>query len=293
MHPVLIIIGFFQLRSYSFFIALGGVLSFCFLKMRQKEMGLRGNEDYWLLVNTIVVSGFIGARLVYLLLEVPFSSPHFLRILLTVNNGFSIFGFLAAVLAGVYCYSRILKLDFVRLLDYVCVIIPFWQAIGRVGCFMTGCCFGLPPLHHLPWAVTFTDPGAAVPREFLGVPLHPAQLYEALGDAILAAFLYVVVLRGIEKGRLSRGLVCAVYLAGYGTLRFILEWFRGDTRSLFGVITVGQALALGLLASSVVFFWIARRRSDKCLQSQNAGSKVPPTLGTDVSKPNKEVPCAS
>ena len=286
MHPVLLKIGFFQLRSYSALIALGGILSFWFLNKRQKEMGLRGSQDFWLLVNVIAGSGFIGARLVYLLLEVPFNSPHFLRILFAVNIGFSIFGFIAAVLVGVYCYSRILKLDFLRLLDYVCVVIPFWQALGRVGCFMRGCCFGLPSLHCLPWAVTFTNPDAAVPREFLGVPLHPAQLYEAVGDTLLAAFLYAIILRRIEKGRLPRGFVCAVYLAGYGILRFVLEWFRGDARPLFGVITVGQTLAMGLLALSIVFFGIARKHSSNCLQSRTDGNKVAKMLGADASKPN-------
>ena len=260
MYPVLLKIGVFQLRSYNVFIAAGGILSFYLLKTREKKMGLRGNEDFWLLVNTIIASGFIGARLMYMLLEVPFSSPSFWRILFGINTGFSVFGFVAAVWVGIYCYSRALKLDFVRLLDYVCVIIPLWQAFGRVGCWMNGCCFGRAPLHHLPWAVTFTDPDAALPREFLGVPLHPAQLYEAAGDGLLAAFLYAIILRGIERGRFYRGLVCAGYLAGYGMLRFVLEWFRGDTQPYWGSISVGQALALGMLMLSVMFFMVARRR---------------------------------
>ena len=72
MYPVLLKIGVFQLRSYNVFIAAGGILSFYLLKTREKKMGLRGNEDFWLLVNTIIASGFIGARLMYMLLEVPF-----------------------------------------------------------------------------------------------------------------------------------------------------------------------------------------------------------------------------
>ena len=258
MHPVLLKIGLFQLRSYNVLIALGGILFFCLLKTLDKRMGLRRSEDFWLLVNTIVASGFIGARLMHMLLEVPFSSPSFWRILFGINTGFSVFGFVAGVWLGIYCYSRALKLDFVRLLDYVCVIIPLWQAFGRVGCWMNGCCLGRVPVHHLPWAATFTDPNAALPREFLGIPLHPAQLYEAVGDVLLTALLYGILLRGIERGRFSRGLVCAGYLAGYGVLRFVLEWFRGDTKPYWDGISVGQALALGMLALSVMFFMATR-----------------------------------
>ena len=274
MLPVLLKIGLIQLRSYNVLIALGGILSFYLLKAWDKRMGLRGSGDFWLLINTIIVSGFIGARLMHMVLEVPFSSPSFWRILFGINTGFSVFGFVAAVWLGVYCYSRALKLDFLRLLDYVCVVIPLWQAFGRVGCWMNGCCFGRVPLHHLPWATTFTDPNAAIPREFLGVPLHPAQLYEAAGDALLAAFLYVIILRGIERGRFARGLVCAGYLAGYGMLRFVLEWFRGDTKPYWDGISVGQALAFGMLMLSVIFFMAVCRRDGGRPQGRVADKKV-------------------
>lgn len=274
MLPVLLKIGFLELRSYNVLIALGGILFFCLLKTWDKRMGLRGSGDFWLLVNTIIVSGFIGGRLMHMLLEVPFSSPSFWRILFGINTGFSVFGFVAAVWASVYCYSRVLKLDFVRLLDYVCVIIPIWQAFGRVGCWMNGCCFGRAPLHYLPWATTFTNLDAAIPREFLGVPLHPAQFYEAAGDILIAAFLYVIVLRGIEMGRFARGLVCAGYLAGYGILRFVLEWFRGDTKPYWADISVGQALAFGMLMLSVMFFMAVRRRGGGLPKDRVANRKV-------------------
>jgi phosphatidylglycerol:prolipoprotein diacylglycerol transferase len=139
---------------------------------------------------------------------------------------------------------------------------------------MNGCCFGRVSLHHLPWATIFTDPDAAIPREFLGVPLHPAQLYEAAGDVLLAAFLYVIVLRGIERGRFARGLVCVGYLVGYGMLRFVLEWFRGDTKPYWGGISVGQALAFGMMMLSVIFFLAARRRDGGRPQDRVADKKV-------------------
>lgn len=286
MDPILLKLGTFELPSYRVFIALGGILFFYFLKRRQKEMGLRRKEDFWLLLNVVAISGFVGARLVFLFLEEPLGSPRFWHELVAVNSGFSIFGFVLGILFGVFCYGRILKLDVVRLLDYVFLLIPLWQLCGRMGCFMTGCCYGRPIQHHLPWAVTFTNPAAAIPRNLLGVPLHPAQLYEVLGDGFILLFLYAVILRGIRRGRHPAGLVCVSYLVGYGILRFILEWFRGDTQPFLGPVTSGQALALGLLTLGI-FIGVVCRRRDERSQGRTSEAPIGNALNLNVSPHNR------
>ncbi len=268
MYPILMQIGPFRLRSYDVFVAVGGYLAFRFLKSRESEIGFRRAADFWVLVSTIIGSGFIGARLFYMLLNMPSGWEGLWRKLISINSHLTVFGFIAGVLIGTFVYSHIHKIDSVRLLDYVCLMVPIWQVFGRLGCFMNGCCSGRPVQGDVLWAVTFSDLQSAIPKEFLGVRLHPAQLYEASAVAVLAAILWFT-LREIEEGRFGRGLVCVGYCAGYGAIRFVNEWFRADTRFVRGAaITVGQAFSISLMLLAVVFLMVMR--SD----SRYSGSKL-------------------
>lgn len=261
MYPILMQIGSFRLRSYDVFVAVGGYLAFRFLKSRESEIGFRKAADFWVLVSTIIGSGFIGARLFYMLLNMPSGWEGFWRNLVSINSYFTVFGFIAGVLIGTFVYSHIHKIDSVRLLDYVCLSVAIWQVFGRFGCFVNGCCFGRPVQGDVFWAVTFSDPHSAIPKEFLGMRLHPAQLYEASAVAVLAAILWFT-LRGIEKGRFGRGLVCFGYCAGYGAIRFVNEWFRADTRFVPATaVTVGQAFSMSLMLLAVVFLMVMRNDS--------------------------------
>jgi len=87
-----------------------------------------------------------------------------------------------------------------------------------------------------------------VPLEWQGVPLHPTQLYEAFGNALIAFAMYRLLVR-TEKSR--PGLVVAAYFACYGVERFFLEFYRGDTVPLAFGLTAGQGLGLGLIAAAV------------------------------------------
>lgn len=260
MCPTLLHLGAFELRSYAFFIALGGILSFLFLKTRERAMGLERADEFWMLVNTVLFSGFIGARAASLLFQLPLGAHEFRSALFAVNRGFSVFGFIAGILGGVYLFCRVFRRDFTRIFDYICCIIPLWQVFGRLGCFFRGCCYGIPARAGTPWALSFNNPDSAVPAALLGVPLHPAQLYEAAGDALLAVILYFILLR-VEKGRLPGGSVCAGYCAGYGLIRFVCELFRAGNHPFNGLpVTSGQILSLILMLAGGALFLAARRR---------------------------------
>ncbi len=252
MHPILVHFGFFDLRSYAVLTAIGVVVSFMFLKTRQRRMGLRGETDYWALVYTLVASGFVGARLVGMIFAGESASTTFWRRLFAVEGNFSVFGLIAGVSAGTYLFSRVHKLPSARSLDYVAFCVPVWLAWGRLGCFLNGCCYGRPSHGRFVCSVTFDDPQAAMPRELLGVPLYPAQLYEAGGCIVLVGFLFVLLER-TEKGRNRSGLVCVASFAGYGALRFIVEWFRGDSVPLPGTpLTAAHVFSLALIVGAAL-----------------------------------------
>ena len=129
------------------------------------------------------------------------------------------------------------------------------QAIGRLGCFFAGCCFGKPA--DLPWAVTFTDTYAmrhvGTPMD---TPLHPSQIYESL-----ACFLIFFFLLWLAPRKRFHGQVVLTYAVLYSVARFALEFFRGDPDrgAIFGLST-SQAVAVVLVLGAAFLFPRLRRQ---------------------------------
>ncbi len=141
-------------------------------------------------------------------------------------------------------------------LDIMAVAMPLGQFIGRLGCFMAGCCYGKEC--HLPWAVTFNNPDTL---GLVGVPVHPTQLYESFLS--LGVFFFLLWLRHRQK---FPGQILGSYLLLAGAVRFFVEFFRGDDRG--PVLWLGmpstQVIALGLaLAAALFLLW--RSRATKAL----------------------------
>lgn len=249
MFPVLYGRGHILIFTYHVIVVIGAILSFAFLFSRRENMGLKTEGDFWLLLNVILIGSYLGARLLYLLEYTSISGRAFLiALLFPFEGGTSMLGGVFAVILGTYLFCRSLRIEALRLWDYLGQVAPFWHFFGRLGCFAAGCCWGRAPGEHLPWAVTFTDSRSSLPQELLGKPLHPAQLYEAFADLALAALLYRFVLIRIESGRLKPGTLAAAYLASYGIIRFITEYFRGDGIPIPALgITVAQGIGIGLL----------------------------------------------
>jgi phosphatidylglycerol:prolipoprotein diacylglycerol transferase len=124
------------------------------------------------------------------------------------------------------------------------------QAIGRLGCFAAGCCYGKPA--SVPWAVTFTDVNVRAVGTPMDTPLHPSQLYES----ILAFLLFFALLWLADHKRFA-GQVVLSYAIGYSVIRFILEFWRGDPGrgSLFGgAVSTSQVIAIVLVLGAVAFW---------------------------------------
>ena len=120
---------------------------------------------------------------------------------------------------------------------------PIAQLFGRLGCLAAGCCHGRPAW-NLPWAVTFPARSASA---FQGVPVHPTQLYEAAG--LVAVFAVLVVLWRRPQ---TRGVLLGAYLIGYATLRFTVEYFRGDLRPMLGPLSLNQVICVAAVAVGAV-----------------------------------------
>lgn len=247
MHPLLFAIGPFHVYGYGAMIVLGGIAAFSWIYRNRADAGLgKSDDDFWLLINVVLIAGFIGGRSLYLIEYTKLFSAEFWKALISPSSGFSLLGGFISMPLCIYGFCRWRGIEFLRLCDYGGIGTMLWNGIGRLGCFMAGCCHGRPT--DAPWAVVFTDPKSQVDPHLLGVPIHPTQLYEFAGNLTIAGLLYLVLRANRDK---PRGLAFAGFFAAYGLERFVLEFYRGDTvPSGFGWLTGGQLMCLGLFGGA-------------------------------------------
>ncbi len=251
MHPELIRIGSFVLPTYGVLVATGFFVALGLLRRRAPRFGLPPDAaiDFGVWV---LLAGLVGAKLLLVLVDGPSRYLTSLDGLKDLGRAGGVFygGLLGAIVAAVLV-MRARRMSFFAIADATAPCIAIGQAIGRLGCFSAGCCWGKEC--SLPWAVTFTDPVAnanvGVP---LNVPLHPSQLYEAVGTALLC-----LLILALEKRRFS-GESFAIYLTGSAVLRFSLEFLRGDPRGSVGAFSTSQFIAAGLLALAVAVYFSRR-----------------------------------
>jgi phosphatidylglycerol:prolipoprotein diacylglycerol transferase len=179
-----------------------------------------------------LLGGILGARLFYVILQWEFfmSSPQEMP---AIWRGGLVWygGFLGGTLAG-WFYVRAKRLVFLRVMDQFIPFLVLGHAIGRVGCFLNGCCYGKP---------TGTWCGLVLPGQATAV--LPTQLFESLGLLVL-----YLVLRRLQRGAfLSRpGRLFSLYLMSYAALRFLMEFLRGDQTAFWAGLTLQQLIGLGL-----------------------------------------------
>ena len=240
MYPKLISIGSFYIPTYGVLVALGFLAGLGVTLRLARRLGLAAEQITNLAVYC-ALAGIAGAKLFMFLFDWKdyVSNPGQIFTLETLQAA-GVFhgGFIAALLVALF-YMRRQKLPVLGTMDAFAPGVAIGQAIGRLGCFAAGCCWGKEC--YLPWGVRFRSNFASpVP---LDKALHPVQLYESAADLLIFAVLYR------QFGRSHRaGQVIGLYLVLYSTARFIIEFFREHEQSLLGPFSLTQWIALGLLA---------------------------------------------
>ncbi len=252
MHPVLIRLGPLVVHTYGFFIALGFMAALGLILREARRVGM-DRERIMDLTFYMLLAGIVASRVAYILLNLREFASDPLEAFKLWHGGLVFYGGFLGAAAVYFLFLRHNRMPLWKTADLLAPAVPLAHAFGRLGCFSAGCCYG--GACDLPWAVTFTAPGTLAP---MGVPLHPTQLYEALG--LLA--LFFVIFHVVRPRKRFDGQVFFTYTLLYAVLRFILEFFRGDYRGAYvaGIISPSQTVALGLLAVSVVLLLILRNR---------------------------------
>ncbi len=243
MLPKLISIGSFYIPTYGVLVALGFLAGLGVALRLSRRIGLPPEQITNLAVYC-AIAGIAGAKLFMFLFDLGdyIRDPGQIFSLETLQAA-GVFhgGFIAALIVAVL-YMRKQKLPAFPTMDAFAPGVAIGQAIGRLGCFAAGCCWGREC--DLPWGVRFRSNFASpVP---LDKTLHPVQLYESAADLIIFAILYR------QFGRSHRaGQVIGLYLVLYSTARFIIEFFREHEQALVGPFSLTQWIALALLALGV------------------------------------------
>jgi phosphatidylglycerol:prolipoprotein diacylglycerol transferase len=254
MFPKLFTIGSFSVPTYGVLVALGFLVGLA-ITLRLAKRSHLPSEPLTNLAIYCALGGIAGAKLFMFLFDWQYywQNPSEIFSLSTLQAA-GVFhgGFLAALVVAIL-YIRRQQLPPLLTVDCFAPGIAIGHAIGRIGCFAAGCCWGREC--NLPWAVRFhTDEAAPVP---LNVPLHPAQLYESGANIIIFIILYRMFHRAHRPGE-----IFGWYLVLYSTARFIVEFYRNHEQALVAGLSLTQWIALGLLLlGSVLLVRVRQTRS--------------------------------
>ena len=265
MFPKLITIGSFVLPTYGVLVVSGLVAGLTVASRLGARDGMK-RDDVFNLGVYLALAGILGSKLALIIQEREFyyRNPGDLFSMATLQSGGVFYGgLILAILVGLW-YTRRRGLPFLKTADAFAPGIAIGHAIGRLGCFSAGCCWGLPT--SLPWGVTFTDPYShdvvGVP---LGVPLHPTQLYESAAEFIIFLLLY-----SQYRKKQFDGQILGWYLVLYATARFLVEFLRShvDEALFFGSLSDAQATSLMLIGIGVWLLWLRPHRREHAVPAR-------------------------
>jgi phosphatidylglycerol:prolipoprotein diacylglycerol transferase len=267
MLPQLIKIGDFFVPTYGVLVTLGFLAGLWVVSRLALRSGLN-REAVLNLGIYCALAGILGAKLLMFILDFNYyrQNPREIFSFSTLQAGGVFQGGLVLALVTAFFYMRKVKLPGLLTADVLAPGVALGHAIGRLGCFSAGCCWGLEC--HRFWAVTFTNP---VANQLFGtplnVPLHPAQLYEAGAEALTFIILFTRFRRPHRAGE-----ILGLYLVLYSSVRFVVEFFRyHDQANPFGgPLSSPQWIALATLLLGA---WLLARKSAK--SNHYSASKTP------------------
>ena len=231
---------------YGVMSAVGMLAAFILLGFTRKHT--RFSEDHALSAAIwAIVMGFIGAKVLYWIVELDqiIADPSYL--LHTLREGFVFYGALIGGLLGVAIFAATKKLPFFSLTDYFIPALVIGHAFGRIGCVFAGCCYGMECVS--PISIVFPE-GSAAPA---GVPLLPTQIMESIFLFLLCAFLVWRL-----KKQKPFGTVSGWYMVLYGAWRFGIEFFRSDERGAVGVLSTSQFISIFVLLGGIALLLLVK-----------------------------------
>ena len=261
MHDIAFHIGDFAVHWYGIMLALGFYAGFWTASRRSRRDGIPP-ETIMDLGPWLIIGGIVGARILYVATywQESFAGKPLTEIFMIRNGGLVFYGgFIGAVL-GCMIHCRRKKISFWKVADVLAPSLALGSAFGRVGCLMTGCCYGR--VCTLPWAIHFPQGHETYPN---GV--HPTQIYDGLMNLMLYGLL-----AWFYRRKKFDGQIAALYFMCYAVTRSITESFRGDYDAAHqhGGLTPAHLVSIGIFLAGIGIFFL-RAGSAKAVGQNQPG----------------------
>ncbi|MFH1011906.1 MAG: prolipoprotein diacylglyceryl transferase [bacterium] len=263
MHPTLFHLGPLTLHSYGLMITLAFIAAIWLTGRRARKTGLPQHFAVDISFVLIIVS-LVSARLTYVVGHWSEFRNYPLDIISPIQHdgtigiaGLVLLGGVTGGIVATIIYVRAKKLPLLLVLDVLSPPVVIGIAIGRIGCFLNGCCFGFPT--ELPWGCVFPEESLAG-FIYPHTPIHPTQLYDLLLMVILFALLLL-----LERRPHRQGQTFSFFLMGYAVARFWVEGLRWYEPNLIPAFIGSLQLTGSRIVSMVMFIaglilWIRLRR---------------------------------
>ena len=250
MYPRLLpLYGPFAIQSYGSCIALGFVLFLFFSSDHSLREELMSKELYLSILFNGLIFAIAGGRLLFVWHQFDYFKEHWPEIFYLWEGGFASQGALLGLAFFVPIYLIYKKIALLKFIDLIALHAPLIHAVGRIGCFLAGCCYGCPAQANALFSVTFVHAEGCAP---CFVPLVPLQLY--------LFFVYLALYFLLKKSSLYllrfSGCIAMLYLFSESSIRFFSDFWRGDRELLTGqFLSATQINALIIMMIAVFLFF--------------------------------------
>jgi len=239
MFPELFRIGPVAIRSYGAMVALAMLITFMLLYRDARKKNFYADKilDLEFLM---LVSGIAGARILHVLVNLDFYKNNILDVFMIWRGGLAFYGALISAILASCIFILKKQMPGWKTADFIAPYIALGQSIGRIGCLLNGCCFGVPTTSKF-FGVLF--PGDIITR-------HPTQAY-----ASFVLFIIFIVLLFARKKNIFPGFTFLLYLGLYSFQRFFIDFLRGDTQRFLFNFTVSQMISVAIFFLTLVLMY--------------------------------------
>ncbi len=271
MYNDLFSIGPFTVHGYGLMIGIGILCAYLLSERTAKKKGLNSDEIFNLLI-TVLFFGWLSSKLLYFftIRKEIMQDPSLLW--RNLGNGWVVYGGIIGGVLSAVAYLRIKKLPVLSYVEACMPSVALAQGLGRIGCFLAGCCYGVET--HLPIGITFTHSDFA-PNH---VALMPTQLMSSAYDLLLFLILYLMVKKNVKKG-----IVLGSYTLIYSVGRFVIEFYRGDlARGTIGTLSTSQFISIFTVITGIVLIvWGIRHTGAETAKEEQTDSETTKDEGTE------------
>lgn len=243
MHQILFYVGDFPVRSFGVMLSLG-ILAGLLVSYYVAKTQQRYQEEVLDLAFYAILGGLLGARLWEVMFSWDYYGSHLSEIPAIWNGGISVQGSVVGGLLAVIWYCRKQKIALWLMMDTLAPGVLVGQAVGRIGCFLNGCCYGIPHQH----LGVIYPAGTDAYYTFGSQPLFPAVLFEAAWDVLVLILLLV-----LYKPKPFDGFIALGYFILYSAGRFVLEFWRADSLRTVMDLKAAQVSSVVTICIAVAF----------------------------------------